>query len=62
MKFIINVPQHLHAKAFELLTEQAKEIERYDRPGWGWSFYIADERVFVRGIKGGLSISLSKTK
>lgn len=57
MKLLIDCDQHLLGAAFELLTDEAKRIEKYDRVGWGWVFHAAGASFFVRRTKHGLSIA-----
>lgn len=61
MRLIIDVPDELVPAAFELAMEESKDYaRRYDRPGWGWTYWKAPNRYWVRGIKGGLSVSLCR--
>ncbi len=61
MRLIIDVPDDLVRDAFEAAMDEARDYRtRYDRPGWGWTKYRAPHHYWVRGIKGGLSVSLSK--
>lgn len=60
MKLIINVPDELFDKAVRLAREEMKDYRvHYDRPGWGWTFGSGAQRMMVRGIKGGLSVSMA---
>lgn len=63
MRLIIDVPDAELPAALELAMKEAGDdyARRYDKPGWGWVFYHARQRFWVRGIKGGLSISLAKS-
>lgn len=57
MKVIINCRPEWIPEAYGLAQREINEgIERYDRPGWGWTF----GRFWVRGIKGGISVSERK--
>lgn len=57
MKIIITCePENVEA-AFELAREQISRMDQYDKPGWGWFFPMGAARAFVRGIKGGISIT-----
>lgn len=62
MKVIINcAPENLEA-AFALVREQTEGDwqRRYDKPGWGWFFPLGNARAFVRGVKGGVSVTEKK--
>lgn len=57
MKVIITCePGNIEA-AFALAREQLARVDRYDRVGWGWVFPMGNAQAFVRGIKGGISIT-----
>jgi hypothetical protein len=59
MRLIIDVPDDLVAEAYEVAMSESHDYgRRYDRPGWGWHQYRPPRRYWVRGIKGGLSVSL----
>ncbi len=61
MRVIIDVPDALFDDALAVLREEMRDYaRRYDRPGWGWMFFKNGRRYWCRGIKGGLSVSLSK--
>lgn len=63
MRLIIDVPDELVRAAFELAIAEAKDYQRrYDKPGWGWTLHADGKSFWVRGIKGGLSVSLSKPR
>lgn len=60
MKLIINVPdEHLERAMGIALEERQDYARRFDRPGWGWHIYREGENFWVRGVKGGISISHS---
>lgn len=60
VKLIYNVtlPNLPEAQAI-IAKELADYARRYAKPGWGWTFAGANgpSTYFVRGIKGGLSIT-----
>lgn len=57
MKLILDVPDEHFDAAIRLVRKEMRDYRtRYEKPGWGWTFYEAGERFFVRGIKGGLSV------
>lgn len=61
MRLIIDVPDELVGPAYALATKESRDYQRrYDKPGWGWTFLQEGRRYWVRGIKGGLSVSLCK--
>jgi hypothetical protein len=41
----------------ELTDEGWPYAKKYDRPGWGWFYTHKNVRFFVRGIKGGISVT-----
>lgn len=61
MKLIVNVPDDAFAAAMALAAKEFADnyARRYDKPGWGWTFYEGGRHFFVRGVKGGISIALS---
>ncbi len=62
MRLIIDVPDELVPSAFAIvMAESADYAKRFDRPGWGWTFYRDGKQYWIRGIKGGLSVSLCKS-
>lgn len=63
MRLIIDVPDELFDPALRVARAEMRDYrERYDKPGWGWTFYEARHRFWVRGIKGGISVSLCKPR
>lgn len=60
MKLIINVPDDQFDRALAVAMEERRDYaKRYDKPGWGWTFFKDGARFWVRGIKGGISVSPS---
>lgn len=61
MRLIIDVPDELVPAAFALAMKESEDYaRRYNRPGWGWMFFHEGKHYWVRAIKSGLSVSLSK--
>ena len=58
MRVVIDCDASDFDAAVRLLREEFRDWERrYDKPGWGWSYPLADgTRCFIRRIKGGLSL------
>lgn len=63
MRLIINCDPEALPAAMKIVNDELKQDwqKRYDKPGWGWHFSHQGQKFFVRGIKGGLSVTQTKT-
>lgn len=61
MRLILDVPDEVFDAAVRLVRKEMHDYRvRYEKPGWGWTFYESGHSFWVRGIKGGISVSLNR--